>query len=105
VPWSAEEMDPGKWWVIKEVGHLQRDELPCRSGKAQETQQGHGCTKNPERTDVQKETSGTTGMQQWHKGPRHNLAPTSNEGDDNRQQHQRTQQETGVMSEKHEDII
>jgi hypothetical protein len=39
------------------------------------------------------------------KGPRHRMAATSEEGEDNQQQHWRTKQETGAMSGKQADII
>jgi hypothetical protein len=53
-------------------------------------------------TDFREETSGTTGMQQRNKGPRHKMVTTSEEGEDNRQRHQRTKQETGATSGKRE---
>jgi hypothetical protein len=62
----------------------------------------HGqCLKgNLEKTDVREETSGETGRHQWTKEPRLKKAATSEEGEDNRQRHQRTEQETGATSVK-----
>jgi hypothetical protein len=54
--------------------------------------------------DVQKETSGETGRHQWHKEPRRKTAAKSEEGEDNRQRHQRMKQEMVATSEKREDI-
>jgi hypothetical protein len=35
VPPTAEEMNPGQWWVPEEVGHCsQMDDLPCENGMA-----------------------------------------------------------------------
>jgi hypothetical protein len=45
------------------------------------------------------------GMQQWNKGPILKRTTTSEEGEDNRQQHQRMKQETEATSGKHGDII
>jgi hypothetical protein len=50
------------------------------------------------------EMPGKTGRHQWCKEPRHETAATSEEGEDNRQRHQRTKQETWAMSGKREDI-
>jgi hypothetical protein len=97
-------------WVREEVGHrLQRDDPLCRSGTVQGTWlsgngQGQCCTRNPERTDVQEETSGEIGRHQLHKEPRCKTAATSEDGDDNRHRHQRTKQETGATSGKHDHI-
>jgi hypothetical protein len=57
-------------------------------------------TKNPERMDVQDETSGETRRHQWNKEPRLKTATTSEEGEDNWQQHQRMDQKTDAMSGK-----
>jgi hypothetical protein len=36
---QLQKWTPGQWWVPEEVGcHPQRDESPCRSGKAKGTQ-------------------------------------------------------------------
>jgi hypothetical protein len=61
------------------VGPGRRWPLSCCSCTAQETRSsgtraGQCCKSNPERTDVREETSGATGMQQRHKGPRPNRA-------------------------------
>jgi hypothetical protein len=35
VPWSAKEMDPGRWWILEEVGrHMQKGLLQCGSSTA-----------------------------------------------------------------------
>jgi hypothetical protein len=80
---AAEEMDPGLWWVMEEVGCcLQRNDPPCHSCTVQGTwssghRQGQRCTRNPERMDIQEVTLGKTGMQQWHKELRPKGAATS----------------------------
>jgi hypothetical protein len=43
-------------------------------------------------------------MQQGNIGPGHKMAVTSEEGEDNREQHQRMKQETGATYEKSENI-
>jgi hypothetical protein len=76
-------MDAGRLWVLEEVGrHLQRDDPLGHSCTAKGTwlllrRQGQGCTKNPERTDVQEETLGETGRHHCNKGPTHETAATS----------------------------
>jgi hypothetical protein len=54
--------------------------------------------------DMQEETSGTTGMQQWNKGPRLKMAAASEDGEGNWQQHQGIKQETENMSGKKGDM-
>jgi hypothetical protein len=61
---------------------------------------GHCLKGNLEKTDLREETSGDTGRHQWNKEPRLKKHLTSEEGEDNRQLHQRTEQETGITSGK-----
>jgi hypothetical protein len=54
--------------------------------------------------DVREETLDETGRHPWSKEPRLKRAAVSEEGEDNRRQHQRTKQETGATSGKRECI-
>jgi hypothetical protein len=47
----------------------------------EKSDQGQGCTKNPEKMNVREETSGKTGRHQWTKEPRLK-GTTMSEGED-----------------------
>jgi hypothetical protein len=67
--------------------------------------QGQCCKGHVDKMDVREQTSGETGRHHWNKELRLKTAATSEEGDDKRQRHQRTKQETGATSGKREDIV
>jgi hypothetical protein len=69
------------------------DDQPCHSCTTQGTRssgtrQGQYFKRNLDRTDVPEETSGTTDMQQWNKGPRLKGAATCKKREDIRQDFQ-----------------
>jgi hypothetical protein len=74
----AKEANPGQWWVLKEVGrHCPQRDDPLRKRQVIRDQQGHFCTRNLERMALQEEVSGTIGIKQRHKEPRHEGAMMS----------------------------
>jgi hypothetical protein len=88
-----------EWHGVRDVVIQDRG----RAEMMEKSDQGQCSKRNLKRMDIQEDMSGTTGMQQWNKGLRHNLTATSEEEDDNHQ-HQRTKQKAGAMSGKHEDM-
>jgi hypothetical protein len=91
-------VSPGRNWLQTAEG------LPAaQNGVAQGTRQGQCDTIRKGQTDVREKASGATGMQQWHEGPRRNPAATSEEGDDNRQRHQKAELKTASTSGKQND--
>jgi hypothetical protein len=97
VPQLAEEMDPGQWWVPEEVGRCLQKDGPLHSIRdmsyrtngqtemTKKTRHRQCCKMNPDRRDVQEETSGATRMQQWNKGQRLKGAAMSEKREDIRQ--------------------
>jgi hypothetical protein len=73
-------MDPGKLWILEEIGCCWHEDDTVQGTPASGTRQGQCYTEKFERTDVREEVSAETGTQKWDKEPRPEKAAMQLEG-------------------------